>query len=179
MSEGSPRAAEIPAGDNALVRVSAKADYALRAMVQLAADTAATGTNAETEGPVTAARLAEEQQIPVRFLHGVLTELRRARLVRSTRGKEGGFELLRPAAEISLADVLRAVDGPMVNVRDTSLGELVYPGPTEPMRDVWMAARASLRQVFERVSIADLADGALPSSVAQLAADYRDDSRRG
>jgi Rrf2 family protein len=151
------------------VRVSAKADYALRAMVQLAADS--------SQGPVTAGRLAEAQDIPPKFLHGVLTELRRARLVRSTRGKEGGFELWRPAAEISLADVLRAVDGPMVNVRDTSLGELTYPGPAEPLREVWMAARASLRHVFERVSIADVAAGGLPATVAALAGEYRDDVR--
>jgi Rrf2 family protein len=149
--------------------VSTKADYALRAMAQLAADGA--------DGPVTAPRLAEEQGIPVKFLHAVLTELKRARLVRSTRGPEGGFELARPAERISLADILRAVDGPLMNVHDTSLGTLSYPGPAGSLLDVWRAARTSLRNVFEEVSVADLAAGRLPGSVAELAAKYQEDVR--
>jgi Rrf2 family protein len=151
------------------VRVSAKADYAVRAMAQLAADS---GT-----GPITAARLAEEQAIPVKFLHAVLTELRRARLVRSTRGADGGFELARAAEEITLAEVLRAVDGPLVNVHEESLTTLDYPGPAKSLREVWMAARVSLRNVFEHVTVADLAAGELPGSVSELATTYRDDVR--
>lgn len=151
------------------MRVSAKADYAVRAMAQLAADT---GT-----GPVTASRLAEEQAIPVKFLHAVLTELRRARLVRSTRGADGGFELARPAEEITLAEVLRAVDGPLVNVHEESLSTLDYPGPAKSLREVWMAARVSIRNVFEHVTIADLAAADLPHGISELAATYRDDVR--
>jgi len=151
------------------VRVSSKADYALRAMVQLAADT--------DDGPVTATRLADEQGIPLKFLHTVLSELRRARLVRSTRGPDGGFELWRPAHEITLADVLRTVDGPLVNVHDTSLVTLSYPGPARRLRDVWMAARVSLRDVFERVTVADLMTGQLPEPVTELADRYRRDVR--
>ena len=127
--------------ENALVRVSTKANYALRAMAQLAVGS--------SEGPITAARLAAEQDIPLKFLHAVLTELKRARLVRSTRGADGGFTLWRPAEEITLADVLRAVDGPMLSVRDSSLAALDYVGPARGLLDVWMATRTSLRNVFE------------------------------
>lgn len=153
----------------AAVRISTKADYAVRAMAQLAADT--------DDGPVTATRLADEQGIPLKFLHAVLTELKRARLVRSTRGPEGGFELMSPADRITLADVLRAVDGPLVNVHDTSLATLSYPGAARSLLDVWMAARVSLRNVFERVTIADLAAGSLPATVADLAIRYQEDVR--
>jgi Rrf2 family protein len=151
------------------MRISTKADYALRAMAQLAADAQA--------GPVTAPRLAEEQGIPVKFLHAVLTELKRARLVRSTRGPDGGFELWRPADEITLADVLRAVDGPLVNVHDASLSTLTYPGPAHSLVEVWQAARMSMRNVFERVTLADLTAGKLPQSVAALASEYSEDVR--
>jgi Rrf2 family protein len=156
-------------GENAQVRVSAKADYALRAMAQLVADS--------KNGSVSAPRLAEQQGIPLKFLHGVLTELKRARLVRSTRGPDGGYELMRPAGQITLADILRAVEGPLVNVHDTSLGDLSYPGPAAKLLDVWMAARATMRNVFETVTVADLAAGNLPASVLELALQYRDDQR--
>lgn len=151
------------------VRVSAKADYALRAMAELAASSGS--------GPVTAVRMSEEQQIPLRFLHGVLAELRRARLVRSTRGPDGGFQLARPAEQISLADVLRAVDGSLVDVHDERLTDLAYPGPAASLAEVWMAARTSLRDVFERVTLDDLAASRLPVGVERLAARYRSDPR--
>jgi Rrf2 family protein len=151
------------------VRVSAKADYALRAMAQLAADSA--------DGAVAAPRLAEQQGIPLKFLHGVLTDLKRARLVRSTRGPDGGFELMRPANKITLADILRAVEGPLVNIHDTSLADLTYPGPAERLLDVWMAARATMRNVFEAVTLAHLAAGELPDNVGTLATQYRVDQR--
>lgn len=151
------------------VRVSAKADYALRAMAQLAAS--------GDDGAVPAVRLAEEQEIPLRFLHGVLSELRRARLVRSTRGPDGGFQLARPAAVITLADVFRAIDGSLVNVHDESLSTLSYPGAASSLTDVWMAARTSMRDVFERVTLAHLAAGRLPDDVDELATRYRNDPR--
>jgi len=151
------------------MRVSAKVDYALRAMSQLAAWTSG--------GPVAATRLADEQAIPLKFLHGVLADLKRARLVRSTRGPDGGYELARPADEITVADVFRAVDGPLVTVRDTGLTELEYTGPAETLRDVWMAARASLRYVFERVTLADLVAGELPPTALELANAYKADRR--
>ncbi|MFC9242950.1 RrF2 family transcriptional regulator [Streptomyces sp. NPDC057136] len=152
------------------MRISAKADYALRATAQLALD-AAGGT------PVKASRIAAEQDIPLKFLQGVLAELKRARIVRSTRGPEGGFLLGRPAEEITLADVYRAVDGPLINVRDARLTELQYAGPAEPLREVWMAARTSLRNVLEQVTLAEIASGGLPEAITLLADQYRNDVR--
>lgn len=152
------------------MRISAKVDYALRAMAQLAAE--ATG------GPVKAEHVAREQDIPVTFLLGILNDLKRARLVRSQRGTEGGYALARPAAEISLADVIRAIDGPLANVHDTSLSALAYRGPAAPLVEVWMAVRTALRSVLERVTLADLAAGRLPPEVAAMAEEYRADERR-
>jgi Rrf2 family protein len=152
------------------VRISAKADYALRATAQLASD-AADGT------PVKAGRIAAEQDIPLKFLHGVLAELKRARIVRSTRGPEGGFMLERAADEITLADVYRAVDGSLINVRDARLTQLQYAGAAQALPDVWMAARSSLRNVLEQVTIADLASGGLPREITELADQYRNDAR--
>ena len=151
------------------MRVSARADYAVRATAALAA--------LESGGPVKAIDIAEDQQIPVKFLQGVLTELRIARIVRSTRGPDGGFMLARPAGEITLADVFRAIDGPLINVRDESLTDLDYPGAAALLREVWMAARSSLRNVLEQVTLADLAAGVLPDNVLELAELYVSEPR--
>jgi len=152
------------------MRISAKVDYAVRAMVQLAA---------EPEGvPVKAEELATAQDIPLKFLLGILNDLRHAYLVRSQRGAEGGYALMRPAAQITLADVIRAIDGPLANVHDTSLSDLGYVGPAKGLLDVWMALRASLRSVLEETTLSDLASGSLPSPVKELAATYRTDERR-
>jgi Rrf2 family protein len=153
-----------PYRGQALMRVSVKSDYALRAMAQLASEAA--------EGPVKAERIAEAQQIPLKYLPSILAELKRAFLVTSHRGPEGGYSLQRPADDITLADVMRAVDGPLVKVHDTSLKDLAYDGPAEPLIQVWKAARASLRSVLETVTLADLASGSLPPSVLGLAAEY-------
>jgi Rrf2 family protein len=152
------------------VRISAKTDYAVRAMTQLAA--------MSDDGPVTADQLATAQDIPLKFLLGILNELKRAHLLRSQRGAEGGYMLRRPAADISLADVIRAIDGPLANVHDANLETLEYPEPAEALRDVWMAVRGSLRSVLETVSIADLAAGKLPRHVRALADKYEADMRR-
>ncbi|MCU1461293.1 MAG: hypothetical protein JWO37_1368 [Acidimicrobiales bacterium] len=152
------------------MRISAKTDYAVRAMTQLAA--------MSDEAPVTAEQLATAQDIPVKFLLGILNELKRAHLLRSQRGAEGGYQLRRPAAEISLADVIRAIDGPLANVHDISLETLAYPGPAESLREVWMAVRGSLRSVLETVSIEDLAAGKLPRHVRTLAEKYQADVRQ-
>ncbi len=146
------------------MRVSAKTDYALRAMAELAA---------APSGPVKGERLASSQEIPLKFLENILTELRRAELVATQRGAEGGYRLARPADEITLADVIRAVDGPLANVRGERPDTLVYTGAAEPLRDVWLAVRASLRAVLETVTLADLAAGRLPDEVAELAATGR------
>jgi Rrf2 family protein len=143
------------------VRVSAKTDYALRAMAELAA---------APPGPVKGERLASSQEIPLKFLENILTELRRAELVATQRGAEGGYRLARPAEEISLADVIRAVDGPLANVRGERPDVVTYTGAAEPLRDVWLAVRANLRAVLETVTLADVAAGTLPDDVADLAA---------
>src|SRR5256885_12847945 len=127
-------------------------------MAQLAA---AGGASA----PVKAEHLSQEQHIPLNFLLGILRELKQAHLLRSQRGPDGGYLLRRPAAEISVADVIRAVDGPLAQIRDVSMNELTYDGPAEVLPDVWMAVRSSLRSVLENVSIADLVGGRLPKHV--------------
>ncbi len=152
--------------------MSAKAEYAVRAMVEMAAREA--GTLVKTED------LAKAQGIPPQFLVDILSDLRTAHLVRSRRGRDGGYELARPAAQISLADVLRCIDGPLASVHDTGLGDLPYSGATTPLTDVWRALRASMRAVLEATSLADVAGGELPPEVAALADDYLgQESQRG
>jgi len=144
------------------VRVSAKADYAIRAAVELAA---------AGPGPVKGEQLAQAQQIPQNFLENILADLRNAGLVASRRGADGGYWLARPADEIALADVIRAVDGPLANVRGIRSEQVAYDGSAERLRDVWIAVRASLRAVLESVTLADVARGSLPASVEALARD--------
>ncbi|OBK13550.1 Rrf2 family transcriptional regulator [Mycobacterium asiaticum] len=155
------------------MRMSAKAEYAVRAMVQLA--TVPSGDLVKTDD------LAQAQGIPPQFLVDILTNLRTDRLVRSHRGREGGYELARSGTEISIADVLRCIDGPLASVRDIGLGDLPYSGPTVALTDVWRALRASMRSVLEETTIADVAAGSLPDHVSRLANDYRDQEskRRG
>lgn len=141
------------------MRVSAKADYAIRAMVELAV---AGG------GPVKGERISRQQEIPVTFLENIMVDLRHGGLVRSQRGSDGGYWLARPAAEISLAEVIRAVDGPIANVRGLRPEEVTYTGTAVPLRRVWVAVRASLRAVLESVTLADLAAGELPGPVEAL-----------
>jgi Rrf2 family protein len=149
-------------GQNCRVRVSAKADYAVRAVVELAA---------AGEGPVKAERISQAQDIPLKFLESIMGDLRNAALVRSQRGVEGGYWLARPAAEITVAQVIRAVDGPLANVRGFRPEEVSYRGSSERLREVWIAVRANLRSVLETVTVADVATGDLPQHVEALAAD--------
>jgi Rrf2 family protein len=116
-------------------------------------------------------RLAQAQEIPANFLENILSDLRNAGIVSSRRGAEGGYWLARPADEVSLADIIRAVDGPLANVRGVRSEQVAYQGSAEKLRDVWVAVRASLRGVLENVTLADLARGELPESVRALAAD--------
>jgi Rrf2 family protein len=152
------------------MRMSAKAEYAVRAMVELA--TVDDGVLVTTDD------LANAQGIPPQFLVDILTVLRGDRLVRSHRGRDGGYELARPGTEISIADVLRCIDGPLASVRDIGLGDLPYSGPTVALTDVWRALRASMRSVLERTSLADVVAGALPEHVGRLADDYRNQESR-
>jgi len=142
------------------MRVSAKTDYALRAAVELAA--------APADTPVKGERLATSQSIPLRFLENILLQLRHAGIVESRRGADGGYKLARPAAEITLADVIRAIDGPLAGVSGQRPETLDFKGRSEPLREVWVAVRASLRSVLEEVTLADVASGELPANVREL-----------
>jgi Rrf2 family protein len=144
------------------MRLSARVDYALRATAELAVG---------GDRPVTAVQLAEAQQIPPKFLENILSQLRRSGLVRSQRGPEGGYWLARPAAEIFLADVIRAIDGPLVGVRGERPEHLGYEGPAKSLQLVWIALRASERFILEQVSLADVASGELPPRVHALTQD--------
>jgi Rrf2 family protein len=144
------------------MRVSAKSDYALRAVIELAA---------AGDGPVKGERIAQAQEIPLKFLENILGDLRHAGLVRSQRGAEGGYWLARAADAITVADVVRAVDGPIANVRGVGPESVQYVGAAEPLRDVWVAVRANLRAVLERVTVGDIARGELPERIADLARD--------
>jgi Rrf2 family protein len=141
------------------VRITAKVDYAIRAAVELAA---------AGDGPTKGERIAEAQQIPVRFLENILAELRHAGLVSSQRGADGGYWLARPAKEINLADIIRAVEGPLAAVQGIRPDAL----PASPLRDVWIAVRANLRAVLEKTTVADVAAGKLPRSVIKLTTDF-------
>jgi Rrf2 family protein len=145
------------------VRISAKADYALRATAQLAARAA--------DGPVRAETIANEQGIPLKFLLNILNELKLARIVQSQRGSHGGYRLARAPSDITLAEVIRAVEGPLANVHESRPEDLDYVGPAERLRDVWVAVRANLRAVLESVTLAHLVKGTLPASVRRLLLD--------
>jgi Rrf2 family protein len=145
------------------MRISAKADYAVRAMVELAATV--------EEKPIKAERIATAQDIPLNFLENILGELRHAGLVRSHRGAEGGFRLARDPALISVADVIRAVDGPLASVRGAPPEESEYKGASEALPRVWIAVRANLRRVVEHVTVADIALGKIPKAIDKLADD--------
>jgi Rrf2 family protein len=149
---------------NADMRLSARADYALRAAIELAASSG---------GHVTAEQLAKAQNIPGKFLEAILTQLRRGGLVRSQRGPDGGFWLARPASEISLADIIRAIDGPLVGVRGERPENLGYTGAAEPLQMVWIALRANERAILEDVTLEHLVSGELPAIVLRLTEDPR------
>jgi Rrf2 family protein len=144
------------------MRLSARADYALRAAVELAS---------AGDGPVKGERIAAAQEIPPKFLENIMIELRHAGLVRSQRGAEGGYWLARPASEISLADVIRAVEGPLASVRGERPESLSYRGAAKPLELVWIAVRANLRAILESVTLADLAGGSVPDAVRALTDD--------
>ena len=145
------------------MRVSAKSDYALRALIELAARA--------DSGPVSAEELGRAQEIPHNFLQAILADLRRAGIVISQRGQAGGWRMARPAEDVSVADVIRAVDGPLVSVYGLRPEAVDYNESARVLQHVWIAARSSLRDVFEKVSIKALAEGRLPRSVTARTAD--------
>ena len=145
------------------MRVSARADYAIRAVAELAV--------VQGEERLKRDVIAMRQHIPVEFLESVLLTLKHAGIVQSQRGSGGGFRLARSAADISLADVIRAVDGPMSDVRGDRPETVEYTGPAERLQDVWIAIRASLREIPEETSVDDLVHDRLPPEVKRLASD--------
>jgi len=147
----------------ATMRISAKADYAVRAAIELAA--------APDREPIPAERIANTQGIPLNFLENILSELRTAGVVRSRRGAAGGYRLAKDGRQITIADVIRAVEGPLASVRGARPEEAEYPGAASQLPRVWIAVRKNLRSVVEHVTIADVADSRLPSSISQLADD--------
>ena len=145
------------------MRVSAKSDYALRALIEMAAHGEGRAVSAE--------ELGRRQEIPHGFLQAILADLRRAGIVRSQRGQSGGWRLDRPAGDVSVADVIRAVDGPLVSVYGLRPEAVEYNETASVLQHVWIAARRSLRDVFEQVSIQHLADARLPKAVTSRTAD--------
>lgn len=145
------------------MRISAKADYAVRASAELAA--------ASGRDPVPAEALAKAQQVPHRFLEAILSDLRREGIVASRRGAGGGYVLARPADRVTVADVVRAVDGPLVFVRDARPSDLEYGGAAASLLHVWVALRVNVRSVLEQVTLADLAAGTVPDVVRRLTAE--------
>lgn len=144
------------------MHISAKADYAVRAAIHLAS---------VSEGPTKSEAIAVAQGIPAKFLEAILTSLREAHVVRSQRGAYGGFWLSRPADSITVADVIRAVDGPLASVRGQRPEDVSYAGSAAPLSSVWLAVRSSLREVLEHVTLADIATGQLPEHVVVRAAE--------
>ncbi len=142
------------------MHVTAKADYAVRAVVELAEST--------QDSPRKVDEVAQAQSIPVSFLENILTQLRSSGIVRSQRGPEGGYWLAKPADEVNLADIIRAVEGPLVGVRGQRPEEIEYAGSAESLQQVWVALRANLRKVLEQVTVADVAAGRLPKDVIAL-----------
>jgi Rrf2 family protein len=144
------------------VQVSAKADYAVRALVELAADGG---------GPLKGEQLAQIQHIPPKFLESILTELRHHGLLTSRRGADGGYWLARPAAQIMMADIIRATDGPLASVRGMDPSTMIYQGAAVRLTEVWLALQQSLRAVLDHVSLEDVARASLPEEIRVLAAD--------
>lgn len=143
------------------MHIPAKVDYAMRAMLELA----------DRAEPATADSLAQAQHLPTKFLTAILNDLRRAELVISRRGIEGGYRLARPATQITVADVMRAIDGPLAEVRGMRPEMATYQGAAKSLQDVWIATRASLRSVLEKITLDQITKGQLPKSVDKLVSD--------
>jgi Rrf2 family protein len=147
------------------LQVSAKTDYALRAAAELAR------AAADETGPVKGESISKTQSIPKKFMENILHDLKRSGIVRTRRGASGGYWLALPAEEISLADIIRAVEGPLANVRGDWPEAVEYSGAAEHLQEVWIAVRANLRAVLESVTLADLVEGDLPAPITELTRD--------
>ena len=142
------------------MRISAKADYAVRATLELSVS--------PDGSPVKGTRLAEAQDIPLQFLEHILLDLKRAGIVRTKRGARGGYWLAQTASTVTVADVIRAVEGPLAYIQDIPPEETSYAGAAEHLRDVWIAVRQNLRDVLEQITLEQVAAGELPPIVAKL-----------
>jgi Rrf2 family protein len=144
---------------NECVRVTAKVDYAVRALLELAA---------ANDGPVKGERIAQAQEIPLKFLENILIDLRHANIVRAQRGADGGYWLARPPSEVTLGEIIRAVEGPLASVRGEPPEDVNYTGAAENLRTVWVAVRASLRAVVDELTLADVVADRLPTRIRRL-----------
>jgi Rrf2 family protein len=142
------------------MRISAKADYAVRAALELA--------SSPDGKPIKGTKLAEAQEVPLQFLEHILLDLKRAGLVQTKRGAHGGYWLAEDPADVSVADVIRAVEGPLANIQDLPPEETKYVGSAKHLRDVWIAIRQNLREVLENVNLEQLTSGKLPPAVTSL-----------
>lgn len=145
------------------MHITARVDHAVRTLLEITAADQASAVKAEA--------IAAAQQIPPKVLEGILAELRRAGLVTSRRGPDGGYRLARPAHDTSIADVIRSIEGPLASVRGLRPEQVRYPGSAEPLQQVWIALRVNIRSVLENVTLADIAGGTLPDFVTALTAD--------
>jgi Rrf2 family protein len=141
------------------VRVTAKVDYAVRALLELAV---------ADDGPVKGERIAQAQEIPLKFLENILIDLRHANIVRAQRGADGGYWLARPASKVTLGEIIRAVEGPLASVRGEPPEDVNYSGAAENLRTVWVAVRASLRSVVDELTLADVVADELPTRIRRL-----------
>jgi Rrf2 family protein len=153
------------------MRITAKVDYAVRAVIELAGAPAAPDRPDGRARPLKGAHISEAQAIPVKFLETILAELRHDGIVASRRGAEGGYWLARPADAITVADIIRAVEGPLADVRGVRPDALDYGEGLDGLQRMWIAVRANLRAVLEEVSIADLRADKLPAEVDRIADD--------
>jgi Rrf2 family protein len=147
------------------VRVTAKVDYAVRAAMVLARASDA------GSGPMKGEQIGTDQHIPVKYLENILSELRQGGLVRSQRGAEGGYWLAKAPEEVSIADIIRAVEGPLATVRGERAEQLDYGDDSGALQEMWIAVRASLRSVLESVTLADVVSADLPRAVQKLVDD--------
>ena len=143
------------------MQIAAKVEYGVRAMLVLAA----------ADKPLTTDEIAKAQDLPSRFLGAIMTDLRRAELVASQRGVSGGYRLARPAGQILLAEIMRALDGPLAGVRGDRPEQVSYADSAKHLQDGWIAARAALRQVLDHVTLEQIATGKLPIAVTELTKD--------
>ncbi|MFM9151676.1 MAG: RrF2 family transcriptional regulator [Candidatus Planktophila sp.] len=143
------------------MKISAKVDYALQAMIEIAVAT-------KKDTLISAEEISHRRDIPEKFLEGILTLLRKAEVVNSYRGPAGGFELAKRPEDVTVADIIRIIDGPLAAVRGFAPEEIDYAGPVKNVSDVWIATRSALRMVLENISIADIIEGDFDPTVAKL-----------